>query len=102
MDVPDTVLNKLDCRIRKVVNNFIGGQSIQKSFIYANVRNGGLGIPCIIDEYDTYKVNHVANLMSSEEGKRILVGYIEMKDKITKNQDLIVSLERALGRLNII
>jgi hypothetical protein len=102
MDVPDTVLNKLDSRIRRVINNFIGGQSIQKSFIYANVRNGGLGIPCMIDEYDAYKVNLFANLMSYEEDKKILIGYNEMKSKITKNQDLIVALEKSLKRLNII
>jgi hypothetical protein len=101
MDAPDAILKRLDCKIRKVVNNFIGGQSIQKSFIYANVRNGDLGIPCMRDEYDAYKVNHIANLMSSEEGKKNLVGYIEMKNKVTKNQDLIVFLEKALSRLNI-
>jgi hypothetical protein len=39
---------------------------------------------------------------ASEEGKRILVGYIEMKNKITKNQDLIVSLGKALNSLNIV
>jgi TfoX/Sxy family transcriptional regulator of competence genes len=53
------------------------------------------------DEYDAYKVNHVANLLSSEEGKMILIGYYEMKDRITRNQDLIKSLEDSLSRLNI-
>jgi hypothetical protein len=53
------------------------------------------------DEYDAYKVNHIANLLSSEEGKKILIGYNELKDKITKNQDLIHSLEESLSRLNI-
>jgi hypothetical protein len=51
MDIPKNVLVKLDIRIRRVVNNFLGGQAIQRSFIYANVRNGGLGIPCMEDEY---------------------------------------------------
>jgi hypothetical protein len=42
MRIPKGILDRMDRRIRKVVNNFIGGQSIQKSYIYANVRNGGL------------------------------------------------------------
>jgi hypothetical protein len=45
MEIPKGVLDKMDRRIRKIVNNFIGAQSIQMSYIYANVRNGGLGIP---------------------------------------------------------
>jgi hypothetical protein len=50
MDIPNTVLDNMDRRIRKIVNNFIGDQSLQKSFIYANVKNGGLGIPRMKDE----------------------------------------------------
>jgi hypothetical protein len=75
MDIPKGVLERLDTRIRKIVNNFIDGQAIQKSFIYANVRHGGLGIPCMVDEY---KVNHIANLLSSEEGKKVLNGYLNL------------------------
>jgi hypothetical protein len=79
MDISNTILESMDWRIKRVVNNFIGGQSIQRSFIYANVRNGGLEIPCMKDEYAAYKVNHIANLISTEKGKRILKGYIELK-----------------------
>jgi hypothetical protein len=89
MFISKGVLESLDTRIRKVVNNFLGGQAIQKSFIYANVRNGGVGIPCLVDEYNAYKVNHIANLLSSEEGKKILNGYCNLKGKIAKNQDLM-------------
>jgi hypothetical protein len=55
MFISGGILRSLDARIRKVVNNFLDGQTIQKSFIYANVRNGGLGIPCLVDEYNAYK-----------------------------------------------
>jgi hypothetical protein len=101
MYVPEGVLNRLDIRIRKVVNVFIGVQTIQRSFIYANVRNGGLGILCMVNEYNAYKVNHVANLLSSEDGKKILGGCLNMTGKIAKNQDLVKALEDALGKLNI-
>jgi hypothetical protein len=70
MHISKNVLERLDIRIRKVVNNFLCGQTIQRSFIYANVRNGGLGIPCLVDEYNAYKVNHIANLYLLKKGRR--------------------------------
>jgi hypothetical protein len=53
------------------------------------------------NEYYAYKVNHVANLLSSEDGKKILKGYCDLKGKITTNQDLVKGLEDALEILNI-
>jgi hypothetical protein len=50
MNIPKGILQRLDLRIRRIVNNFLGGQAIQRSFVYANVRNGGLGIPCMLNE----------------------------------------------------
>jgi hypothetical protein len=101
MNIPKGMLLKLDLRVRKIVNNFIKGQSLQRSFIYCNVRNGGLGIPCLFNEYYGYKVNHVANLLSSEDGKKILKGYIYLNKKIARNQDLVEDLKEALNELNI-
>jgi hypothetical protein len=46
-------------------------------------------------------VNHVANLLSSEDGKKILKGYYDLKGKIAKNQDLVEGLETALSELHI-
>jgi hypothetical protein len=73
MEVGSTYLDELDRRIRKVINRFTGGQSIQKSYLYASAKFGGLGLPCMRDEYAAYKVSHVANLLSTKEGKKILM-----------------------------
>jgi hypothetical protein len=51
MFVPKGCLELIDKRIRKLINRFFVGKSIQKSFVYTNVRNGELGIPCMVDEY---------------------------------------------------
>jgi hypothetical protein len=51
MDVPKLVLDSIDVRVRKLVNRFLKGQNLQKSIIYPSVKNGGLGIPCMEDEY---------------------------------------------------
>jgi hypothetical protein len=101
MNIPKGMLQKLDLRIRRIVNNFVKGQSLQRSFIYGNVRNGGLGIPCLFNEYYAYKINQVANLLSSEDGKKILNGYISLNKKIARNQDLVEDLKEALKELNI-
>jgi hypothetical protein len=77
------------------------GQSVQKSFIYANIKNGGLGFPNMEDQYAAYKVNHVAKLMSTEEGRRILVVCINLREKMAVNQNLIHSLEAACNQLGI-
>jgi hypothetical protein len=53
------------------------------------------------DENYANKVNHIANLLFSEDVKKILNGYCNMKYKIAKNQDLLKTLEEALGKLNI-
>jgi hypothetical protein len=84
MNIPKGMLERLDIRIRKVVNNFIKGQALQRSFIYANVRNGGLGALNMLNEYHAYKVNHIANMLSSEDGKKMLNGYISLKGKIIR------------------
>jgi hypothetical protein len=46
-------------------------------------------------------VNHVANLLSSEDGKNILNGYVLLKGKVARNQDLVKDLKEALKWLNI-
>jgi hypothetical protein len=74
---------------------------LQLSFIYGNARNGGLGVPNMEDKYAAYKINHVSNLLSTDEGKRILLGYININKKIAKNQDVIWSFEEALKTLKV-
>jgi hypothetical protein len=94
-------MEQIDKRIRGVINQFVKGQCLQKSLIYANVKNGGLRIPCMIDEYAVYKVHHIANLMSTEERKMILNGYLNFDKKLAANQDLIGALDKALNHLKI-
>jgi hypothetical protein len=68
-------------------------------FIYANVKNGGLGVPNMEYEYAAYKFNHIANLMSTTDGRGILDGYLIMMRKMAKHLSLIHSLEEALNHL---
>jgi hypothetical protein len=91
----------IDRRIRKLINNFLKGQSLQLSFIYGNTPNGGLGVPNMEDEYAAYKINHLANLFSTEEGKSILLGHINIDKKIAKNQNVVKSFEEALETLKV-
>jgi hypothetical protein len=99
MDIAKQCLVKLDKRIRKIINRFAGGQSFQK--IYASAKYGGVGLPCMVDEYAAYKVSHVANMLSTSEGKNILKGYLSIHEDVPDNQDLIRSLETALKHLQL-
>jgi spore maturation protein CgeB len=85
MDIARKHLEMINRRIRKLTNNFLKGQSIQMRFIYANVRNGGLGVPNMVNEYAACKINHMANLIWIEEGKKILMGYFDLNRIIVVN-----------------
>jgi hypothetical protein len=69
--------------------------------MHANARNGGLGLSYMIDEYAAFKVQTIANLISTEEGKRILMSYICFNKKLARNQDMIGNLDRALNHIKI-
>jgi hypothetical protein len=101
MSIDKKYLDMINRRIRKLINNFLKGQSLQLSFIYRNARNGGFGVPNMEDEYAAYKINHMANLLSTKEGKNILIGYLNINKKIAKNQDVIKSFEKALKFLKV-
>jgi hypothetical protein len=47
IDIPVGILDDMDCRIRRIVNRFLKGQTLQKSYFYIRVRNGGFGVPNI-------------------------------------------------------
>jgi hypothetical protein len=53
------------------------------------------------DEYASYKIHHITNLMATTDGKGILDGYLNCKKKTAQHLDLLGSLEKALGDLNI-
>jgi hypothetical protein len=101
MNLPKRALRVVDKKVRSVINNFSKGQPLQKSFIYTSVKNGGLGIPCMEDEYAAYKIHHVANLMATSDVREILNGYLNLNKKVAKHPDLLGSLDKALEHLNI-
>jgi hypothetical protein len=68
MNIPKGSLKIIDEKVRKVMNQFVKRQCFQKSFIYADVKNGGLGVPNMEAEYAAFKVNHIVNLMSTTDG----------------------------------
>jgi hypothetical protein len=63
------------------------------------LKNGGLGVPNMVDKYGAHKVNHIANLMSTTDGGEILDDYLNIKRKMTKHLSLIDSLEEGLNHL---
>jgi hypothetical protein len=71
-DIPDKYLKEIEQKLRNIILRFVKEQSLQKSFLYTNVRNGGLGLPCMKDEYRAYKVHDIAHLMSVNEPKEVL------------------------------
>jgi hypothetical protein len=99
MNIPKGSLKIIDEKVRKVINQFVKGQCIQKNFIYDSGKNGSLGVPSMKDEYAAYKVNHITNLMSITDEPKILDGYLNMKRKVAKHQSLIDSLEEVLNHL---
>jgi hypothetical protein len=88
MDIPKKFLEEIDKEVRGVINRFVKGECLRNSFIYANVKNSELEIPSMIDEYAAYKVHHFASLMSTEEGKLILNGYLNFNKKLPANHPL--------------
>jgi hypothetical protein len=42
MYIPKGTLNIIDKKVRSVINNFVKGQNLQKSYLYASVKNGGI------------------------------------------------------------
>jgi hypothetical protein len=101
LDISTKYLKVINGKVRNVVNRFIKLQCLQKNFIYDNSRNVGQKLPCIEDEYTHYKVHNIANLISTEEGKRILIGYFSFTKKRVSNHDFIGTLEKALEHLKI-
>jgi hypothetical protein len=53
------------------------------------------------DEYSTYKVHLIANVMSTTDGRAILDDYLNMKRKVVQHLSVIDSLGKALNHLRI-
>jgi hypothetical protein len=101
MNLSNYSLKVIDEKVRRIINRFVKGQTLPLSFVYASVRNGGLGVPCMKDEYTAYKVSHIANLMSTTDGRGILDGYLNTKRKVAQQLSVIDSLGKALNHLRI-
>jgi hypothetical protein len=101
MNLANCSLKVIEEKVMRVINRFVKGQPLPSSFIYASIRNGELGVPCMKDEYTAYKVHHLANLMSTTDGRGIMNGFLSMKKKVAKHLRLIDSLEEALNHLGI-
>jgi hypothetical protein len=101
MNLSNYSLKIIDEKVRRIINRFVKGKTLPLSFVYASVRNGGLGVPCKKDEYAAYKVHHIANLMSTTDGQGILDGYLNMKRKVAQHLSIIDSLGKALNYLRI-
>jgi hypothetical protein len=67
-------LRKVGQEIRKAINEAIRGPPLPLEYFYASYKDGGLGLDKCEDEYYTYKIHHVAHLMKTEHGRRILKG----------------------------
>jgi hypothetical protein len=81
MNLSNCSLKVIDEKVRRIINRFVKGQTLPLSFVYASIRNGGLEVPCMKDEYAAYKVYHIANFISTTDGRGILDGYVNMKKK---------------------
>jgi hypothetical protein len=77
-------------------------QNLQKSYCYASLRNCGLGVPSVRDEYAAYKIHHLATLMFTTDRQEILDGYLNLGRKVAIHLSLVGSLEKALNHLHII
>jgi hypothetical protein len=51
-------IDLIDKKIRRIINNFLEGQKIQKNMFYVSPKVGGLDIPCLRDEKNMYRIHH--------------------------------------------
>jgi hypothetical protein len=66
--IPNSCIQKeqasvIDVRVRRVINNFVKGQKLQKAYIHTLLRNIGKEIPEIEKEIHAYRVYHVVYLL---------------------------------------
>jgi hypothetical protein len=91
---------QIDVRIRRVINNFVKGQSLQNAYIHATLKNGGLEIPQIEKEMHAYRIHRIAHLLQTTEGKKILKEYTQLsKNKVHQYLSLSTLLEVSLKNL---
>jgi hypothetical protein len=98
-----TDLKIVDHEIRKVINYITKSQPLPLHYIYASYKDGGLGLAKCEDEYHTYKIHHIAHLMKTEHGRRILKGYGKLIDnqRLPAFQLLYPAVKNALAKLDL-
>jgi hypothetical protein len=75
MGISKKFLEKIDIKIRRILNSFLRSNIYRVASYVQVLETLDMGVPVMIDEYADYKVNYIANLMSTEEKKLILNGY---------------------------
>jgi hypothetical protein len=98
-----TDLKFIDSEIRKVINDITKSQSLPLHYIYASYKDGGLRLAKCEDEYHTYKIHHVAHLMTTVHGRRILKGYVKLlnNQRLPAFQLLYPAAQNALAKLDL-
>jgi hypothetical protein len=64
--------HNLDKRIHRVINQFLGGQKLSKTYIHSPIKKGGLEIPLAIQEMNAYRIHHVVRLLLNVESRKIM------------------------------
>jgi hypothetical protein len=62
-----------------VINKFLGGQKLTKTYIRSPIKKGELGIPLAIQEMNAYRIPHVARLLLNPEGRKIMNEYVNLE-----------------------
>jgi hypothetical protein len=100
--IAQTDLKLIDSRIRKAIYSLIKGQKLPKHYIYGSWKDGGLGISKVQDIYDTYKLHHIAHLLKTDHGRRILKGDLSLNElPLPEFHRLNRRVEVVLKKLNI-
>jgi hypothetical protein len=71
--------------------------------MYASYKDEGLGLKSCEDKCNTYKIHHIAFLLKTEHGRRIMKGYgkLFINQRLSAFQTLIPVLDHALEKLNL-
>jgi hypothetical protein len=99
MNIPNGVVESIDKKVRNIINRFVKEQNLQKSFIYASVRNGVLWVSWMNDSNAAYSIHHIYSLISRTDGRDILDDYLNMKRKVEQHLSVIDFIEKALNQL---
>jgi hypothetical protein len=88
-------------RIRRGINKFLGGQKLIKTYIHSSIKKGWLKIPHTIQEMNTYRIHHIAELFLNLEGCKITKEYVNLeRSRIYQYTSLFYLLPKVLMTRN--